>query len=528
LQSTITIGKNLGIIIANIFENIDSLTLVNNIKSSSISYNVFKYGIDGAISNNDQAGLIDFNEITHNFPDGDPLIIANFGGEIKNNVLLHCKTFTIQNNEGFINNNTLNQESSFQIQSNKVTIFNNFLSQGGALLIVDQPTSINSGSISYNNIVQQSLIKLNINSGFIDRNYLDDKSQINIDTNESTFDSNVCNKSVLTILTNKGRLDGNTFRMDTTLNVGVVTSTGNISYNSTEVSIIDFSKLGSQDFAGTFEKNSVINTTLKFELGSQSTGLFSGNILQNTKFTVLNALLGIIENNQFFNTTWLFGNHYNPSSVVDNNYFNGVDFFTNFIHNFTANNFSGASWRVTNNTGFNFNNNKWTSVKFQPLNLSADIQNTNITSGSFSCTNFDIAVYGGIIENGIGTTAYVLDMNDPTVYSSLTSILTIPNCLKDFFGIYTLINCSGKFIQGIINSSTRFPTRFLNGDLGTLVTFRVINGVASSTTDAIVSSDVAGYPIPYPVNNNFGVQDFIEVKRSYGNLNCIEKYENYK
>jgi hypothetical protein len=421
--------------------------------------------------------------------------------------------------------NTILGESVIDIINQSGRIKNNNVENESFIL----GGSGNNGRIDNNRIILQSQLRIVAsNNNAIGRNFLSNNSLLRVNINNASVSANVLNESSLTCAENNGKLDSNDLQLGSVCAIDIITLNGFVTFNTITASRVGFT-LGAivTNFEGNFNNNFIENSTLSFEDGFQITGLFSENTVKNSFFTVRNQLLGNVVHNEFNTTNWTFNNHVNVLSSIKLNYLKDAIVTTDVIDSFSANNLVSVEWTVTNNVSTNFDYNQWLDVIFSTITMSRFITYTNITSASFTCANFGQIVNGGIIQNGIGTTVYILDMNDLAIYSSVTRTLTIPTCLNTFFGIYQLVNSSGKIIDNIINLSERFPTRFLNGDITTIVTFRVLNTTALTLANGIVSSDSTPYPISYQLHNNFGVQDFVEIRRSFGLKNAIEEYERY-
>jgi hypothetical protein len=529
LKSTVLLGENLGTIEENVFESVGDLTIVQTFVNTFIRKNIFRFGTCCTISNNADLGVIQCNEFIHNLICETPYEIDNFGGTINDNRFYQCTLVRVSNNTGQIDNNSLEQDATMDININTGSVYNNSLTQGGALRVTGKPTTNNSGNISYN-MLNGGLISVDTeNTGDINQNLVENEARITVTTNESLINSNVINKSNLLLVSNLSEIESNTIVENSLVELVNVTASGTIVGNRIKNSNVTLSTNFGVDFSGSFNQNVILDSLLTFNKGVDSGGSFELNELSaKSKFTATEILTGIVVVNTFINSAWTFKTLTISGANISKNALNSTTVTTDFIANsFQGNILNNCNWLVATNTGRFFNQNNWTAVDFTPTSVTADLILTNITNATFTCPSFNINVEGGIIQNGIGTTLWVLDLSDPAVYNVIKNLITIPTCLSTFFGVYELINVAGKNVDGVVNSSDRFPTRFVNGDTGTIMDFRVLSGIATAPTESIVSSDVGAYPILYRVANNFGVQDYIVIKRSIGDINCIEEHQHY-
>jgi hypothetical protein len=526
LGAKVDIGKNDGLLNQNVFESCITMTVNNNGTSSSISQNIVRYGECSSIVNLADNGTIERNEFIHNVSCEPALNISNNSGRINANRFYQCGVININNNQGNFNNNISEDGAYWDVSSNTGYIGNNLLTQSGSIRVDD-----NQGDISYNKLYS-GLINVATNTGSIEQNQTENQGRILLGNNSSSLIKNYVNGSDLRVRTeNLGNVSNNTLKNESLLDLDNVLITSEVLQNNLDDGRLIINQTGTtQDCEGAIKENTILNSIVNILGGVTVTGTFLKNRIESgSTVNITQKMLGRFENNRMYEgSVFSMYNHTQDISIVTSNYFNSTSVNTDYINeSFQYNELNDCSWIVPTNSSKYFGYNTWVSVMFSPFNLNASIVNTNINTAQFICPIFDKDVDGGIIQNGIGTTLYELDLNDPTIYNNVKGILTIPTCLQTFFGYFELQNGAGKVITGIENSSKRFPTTFFNQDFGTQIDFQVLSGVAGAGTNELVYNVSGGYPITLRLVNDFGVTDFIVIKRSYGDLNCIEQYQHY-
>jgi hypothetical protein len=188
------------------------------------------------------------------------------------------------------------------------------------------------------------------------------------------------------------------------------------------------------------------------------------------------------------------------------------------------NNLTRVGYNANGNVSREFISNNWNNVIFEPISgQNANLNNTDINTASFTNEDFSINVIGGVIQNGVGTTQWTLDLSNPLVYNPITQSLTISFGFNTFFGVYQLENSVGFNISEIAQLSTRFTTRFYALNSLSTVNFITQNNKAIATPDQII---FATSPI-IAISNNI-VQDFIEIRKdNSGLLNVVEGFQIY-
>jgi len=526
---------NQGLFISNDFQSVSGLSLTNTGSSSIIKNNFFKYGLcPNQVNNAVDGGRIEQNEIDYfndNFCENTSNITNN-GGTISKNKLYHNAFLRISFNSGQIINNISEQSGRIDIIKNDGIVQNNTISQGGLLRISGADNPNNTGTIGNNEIIGGTITVVTNNSD-IQYNNVQSSSRLIVNSlNNSTLSFNTLTAdSDLTIQQdNLGVITGNNLSNQSILTLDNVLATaevsGNFLSNRSQLIVDNISTINCE---GTVSNNILLNSEVTLKGGVSATGTFVGNIVQRTSIVrITNQLIGQMERNQLYDNSEVILTAFSTNtSIFYSNYLNSTTVDTDVINFFQYNNLNDCFWKVITNQNNLFAYNVWTSVSFQPTTIDVNLTNTEIHTAFYSCPTFSIPVQGGVIQNGIGTTKYELDMNDPAIWDSTKNLLTIPICLSTFFGYFELKNCGGKSIQAVANSSKRFPTRFFNNETGTIVTFIVNNSVATAGTEELVYNVVGAFPINLRVDFNFGVKDYIDILRLASDINIIQEYKHY-
>ena len=338
-------------------------------------------------------------------------------------------------------------------------------------------------------------------------------SQLSFTKNDLTapgsFVRNIVSQSSLTNVTFEGSLTYNIFENASSTLINQV-RTGVIGYNRVLNSTITIT-----DNSSTILTNEIINDSNLSV--TQNTGSIRGNLIQYSSSINLGTNSSNVDNNQLYTSSQL--NLFNNSNIVMSNFLFDTQFTSSTIQSARI---IGNTW---NNSGLNIatcNGNisdtafKNTSVNIS--NLTVAISEIQISNGNLNVNNLSVAIDGGIYIEGIATTKYVLDLNDPTIFNAGT--LTIPVGIASFFGVYTLQNCAGQNITKISTTNFDVPVRFLP-DANTVIFTRTAVGAAIAN-DIIASAAVANWTLTYRANGN----DSIQIKR-LGNLNGVIETEIY-
>jgi len=395
----------------------------------------------------------------------------------------------------------------------------------------DNPT--NTGTISNNEIIG-GLISLVTNNSAIQSNIVQSSSRLivrSLNNSEITFNNLTAQSDLDIKQDNLGLIQGNNLSNQSILTVDNVLANGQVIGNFLKnISKLTVDNSGTINLDGKVSNNTLQKSEVTLKGGVSATGTFVGNILESgSVIRVTNQLIGQMERNQLYDASEVILTGFDDTTAIFySNYLNSTTVDTDIIFDaFQYNRMNDCNWKVITNSQKFFSYNIWTSVNFSPTSCSADLLNTDIHTAQYTCPTFTIKVDGGVIQNGIGTTKYELDMNDPAIWNSVKGLLTIPSCLSNFFGYFELINCGGKVIKGVENSSYRFPTRFFNNETGTIVTFQVVNSVATAGTEELVYDVVGAFPINLRVDFNFGVKDYIDILRLASDINIIQEYKHY-
>ena len=533
-----TIGVvNEGQFVGNNFELVSlntNFSLTNLGSSSQITNNFFKYGTcANQVNNLVDGGIIDKNDFVfwnNQFCEGF-INITNNGGQIIYNKIYQPDFLVIAFNSGTIRNNLSEQSAYIDITNNTGFIVNNTASQYGQLRIGTR----NEGTISGNELFGGTLI-VNINVSSISGNKVWGGILRVQNLNSSGILGNILSQSDLTLITdNLGQIRGNELSQESILTIDSVLATGkvngNILKNKSTLKINGAgSGVGIQPCEGTVDNNFISNSTVELRGGVDVTGTLVGNNVETGSTIIIRQkMIGQIEKNRMYDgSLFVIENFADITADFYSNYLNSSNVTCDFISDeFKFNNFNDCNWSPITYTGKIFSYNTWTSVDFRPLDMSSDLLNTEINTATVTCPTFNINIDGGIVQDGINTISRKLDLSDPAIWDSVKGQITIPACSSTFFGYYELENCDTLVVRAILNSSKRFPTRFRVYDPATYCEFEVQSGVASAGTHEFVYDVTGGYPIPLRLLNDFGVQDYIVILRSYGDLNCIETYKHY-
>lgn len=528
---------NGGSFLSNDFESVSGLILTNTGASSIIRNNFFKYGLcPNQVNNAVDGGRIEQNEIDYNNNNfcENTSNITNNGGTISKNKFYQNAFLTISFNSGVIANNLSEESGSIDIAKNEGNIENNTISQKGLIRISGADNPNNTDTISNNEIIGGA-ITLVTNNSKIQYNIVQSGSRLIV----QSLNNNILSYNNLTALSdleikqdNLGVISGNTLSNQSILTLDNVLATseviGNFLRNRSTLSI---DNTGTTNCEGEVSNNTLSNSSVVLKGGVSATGTFVGNIIESgSEITITNKLFGkVVRNEMYDDSKLILTDLALATSIFYSNYLNKTTVDTNRIKvAFQFNRLNNCQWDVPDNLNELFSYNIWTAVNFAPtVSCFGDILNTEIHTASYTCPTFKQTVNGGVIQNGIGTTKWTLDMSDPTVFDVTKNLLTIASCFSSFFGYYELINCGGKVIDSIVGTSTRFPTRFFNDEIGTIVTFSVNSGVATAGTDELVYNVVGAYPILLRVDNDFGVKDYIDILRLPSNKNIIQEYKHY-
>lgn len=533
-KTTITVRNNFGRFDENIFENVEDIDITNIGRSSVIFQNTIKFGTSSLIRN-----LVDNCIIQRNVVVANLQAFTNFNlinsqgglGVIEDNIFQNFDILRINDNKGTIKFNIVESFSRFEISENNGDISTNTVSFRSIFRI----EAINQGQITGNNITFGSNLNISDNSNVIQNNELSENSTIfsgGINFNEIS-NNLLKNNSLLNITgNNSGTIKYNNLTQFS--KIRVIENIDTISYNNLlQDSLITFENIFLATFnRGKVRNNNLVNSKLEFSFGLGITAEVDGNNLtQNSAIVCQAELFGKINLNtlrfssniNIFNVNPLstFGIHKNvmSSTNITANQCN-ADIFNN--------NFQEVLILVSNNnieSDVNFND--WHNVQINVTTMPSGIINTTISGATYSCQSFNQNVVGGIVQNGIGTTKYILDMNDINIYDPILEILIIPTCLNTFFGYFNLTNCSGKVIGEIQNASNRFPTRFMNSDVNSTMNFQVKNPLSLATPDELVFDLVGVYPINLQLDFLFSVNDFIDIFKLASNINIIQEYKHY-
>lgn len=329
-------------------------------------------------------------------------------------------------------------------------------------------------------------------------------------TDTGTFGRNVMNNSTLANITFEGQYTNNIFDNCTsgTLNQNRF---GSISYN-----VIDNSNFDIFNNSGV-----VLNNEIRSSSTFSITSLNTGDIISNEVSFASVFTIGInssnIEKNIIKST----------SNVLLANNSNQV--FNNFIMNTTFNCANTQTSRVIGNTWYtssvsiancngNVTDNTFKNSSLTISTLSVSISENNVNNGTLNVTTLSTAISGGIYIDGVATTQYVLNLNDPAVFNAGT--LTIANGIASFFGVYTLLNCAGQNITKIVNPNPNVPIRLIP-DANTVILTRTAVGGAVAN-DIIASTATASWTLTYRASGC----DSIQLRR-LNTLNGVIETEIY-
>lgn len=384
-----------------------------------------------------------------------------------------------------------------------------------SLVVIGTSTAGGSTEMSENEFISSSVL-IPIQANIVTESFTLNRiefSQLTFVKNDLTspgsFVRNIVSQSSITLVTFEGTFTYNIFENASSTLINQV-RTGVIGYNRIENStfiIIDNSN--------SILYNQVINGS-DFRV-SLNTGLISNNLIQFSSIFNIGTNSSNIENNQLNSFSQL--NLNNNANLYLNNYIFDSQITCVVIQNgrFIGNTFNN-SFLTINTSNANISDNSFKNTAITIVNLTVAISENQVNNGTLNINSLSVAIDGGIYIDGIATTKYVLDLNDPSIFNAGT--LTIPNSIASFFGVYTLQNCAGQNITKIVNPNSDVPIRFLP-DANTIILTRTAVGAAVAN-DIIASAAVVNWTLTYRINGN----DSIQLRR-LGNLNGVIETEIY-
>jgi hypothetical protein len=325
-----------------------------------------------------------------------------------------------------------------------------------------------------------------------------------------TFIRNLVSQSSLTNINYEGTYSYNLFENATSTSLGNSTISGIFSYNkvqnstanvSLNTSLIVYNEVINDSFLTITSnidtiKNNYLGANSNMTIGTNSSTI-NYNRLESASTLNLASNSNLLTNNLLFKSSFTFATA-KTSRVYDNSLQDTTITIPTCNGNINVNRFKNTTIAITT--------------------LSASISEIQVTNGNLNTTTITTAISGGIYLEGIATTAYVLNLSDAAVFNAGT--LTIPNGLANFFGVYTLQNCSGQNISKISTINSKVPIRFLP-DANTVIFTRTAIGAATSN-DIVASTATATWTLTYRTNGN----DSIQLRR-LGNLNGVIETEIY-
>jgi len=343
--------------------------------------------------------------------------------------------------------------------------------------------------------------------------------------NNSVNENSVLSESFIQSWNNKGIINGNS-----------IINTSRVSFRDFNENIIRDNKFDAGSVfifknLGQIIGNVFKETSMGTSLNADNT-LFSSNFLQggqSNSFTL--DATGSIENNSFLiDSNVIAGYSYTMSAVTAKVY--GNKFLNSLVY------FSGISgdWaynEITNSfINFNTNNslfaqNVWQEVKLSLSgNITVEINGTLLHQANCTGVSIDTKIIGGIIQNNVGTTIQPLDLTDPTIYDSVNSILTIPTQWRNFIGEFWLNGAVGTIsVKKIVGLASRYATKFVNKQVGSVVSFDVNNNVTTAGATEIISNLTP--PTTFRITGRTNGEDSIYI-RALGTLNGVEQVYIYQ
>ena len=322
-------------------------------------------------------------------------------------------------------------------------------------------------------------------------------------TGPGTFNRNIVSQSNLTNVNFEGAYNYNIFENASSSDINQI-RTATISFNRIVNSILTIT-----DNTGFITYNEVVNNSSLSV--TQNTGNITNNLVQAASVMSLGINISSINYNKL-NSQSQLNLTSNSNLVLNNDLFKTI--FTSSVSQqgrLTDNILFSSNVSISNMTG-NFQYNDFNTTNVTITTLNSAFSETFVKQGNLTLSNPSIAISEGIYDKGVGTIPYVLDLNDPTIFNA--NVLTIPIGIQEFFGIYTLLNCTGQTISQIINNQTTVPITFVP-DANTIFFNRTGVGAAVAN-DIISNTGGAGYTLTFRTNGN----DSIQIQR-LGNLNGV-------
>lgn len=356
------------------------------------------------------------------------------------NVLKNNSTLLANSNQGEISGNTLNNQSTITAtnSANLIVLSNNDLDNGSAISI---------GQWYANMIVKENVLK--------------NVSSISSATPTGRIDI------IANILTNEGRIitenaasgliEENIITNDSRIEVDV--NAGNVFKNE----LINDCSIICPDQSGVIKNSKMSNnSTINVTSNSGTIGQYSdaniGNVLDNSSITIGSS------------TQQIGGNNLTQNSSID------ITTSTGTLHNMKM----YAIGRLVINT------------------LSADMGRCVISAGTINYDTISTALTRRCLYIDSSTFEIELDLNDVTVLLGTVFNIAVAN---RGFGIFKLINCTGKTINQIDGMNEHFNITLVNND--TSGSLRVDStAVATASTNQLLQ---VGAPISNGLVGRLGV-----------------------
>jgi hypothetical protein len=378
---------------------------------------------------------------------------------------------------GVFQNNTVNNFSKIVINEFLQGAFGyNELDNGSQIAIENVlKVGIDNGSFFSNKIYQSS----------VEINYVSEKGQFN--SNIITNNCDIKGKNV------DGNFRFNVFN-NSTIEFSVVTVDGNLNDNQFQYSTLSIF----EDLESPFAFNQFTNSNFSYKktVSALSNGVY-GNVLVGSSVGFGVVVKGFVNNNLTQSVFLL----QDPLLLTR---FDIIDWFE-------SNDWNNVQFRITNG------------------NQNGSIRETVMNGAFFQRPTFSYQINGGVCQDGIATTQYILDLLDPTIYDTISKTLTIPTNMEQFFGVYVLENGSGQVIEKIANLSLSFPTKFITdaSSVGFSIDFVVLNNQVGTAISGICSTSTAPYPQTFPIRFQT-ISDFIVIdNQGNGGINLINQYNAY-
>lgn len=429
-------------------------------------------------------------------------------GNNLNNGKVQFENDGLLNDNFFINNscnvNVYNDISASEFINNIIQSPGLFTCRGTSFfknnIIKNNDTAIifiinSNGTFNNNNISFCTTFNIISNRNEIIGNIISNAFSFVIDINEGKINENNFQNPKLTITRNRPGAEINNNYLEET-SFRVTDNYGFINSNSGMIPVFGIDlNLVTGDISGNILNGGAIDTD------SNSSSIIS-NFITGVLRPIINTAL--IKNNYLYDSLLRIENN---SGAIENNTFNK------------------NSTNININTALNFSNNFWKDSNINILGtLSDEIINTWVENGIISVTNINLKINGGIYQRNVGTIAYTIDMDDPTIYDLPSQTLTIPVGLQNFIGEWYLINQAGKIIDKIINlnSTSNYATKFVPKDAAGTVQFKTITIGAAVINSIISNLGTTTYNLVGRLNG----EDSIYIRR-LGDYNAVEQVYQY-